>query len=30
MSLRIVARFAGEDLARRTARQIDYPWRSTP
>jgi transcriptional regulator GlxA family with amidase domain len=30
MSLRIVARFAGEELARRTARQIDYPWRSTP
>jgi transcriptional regulator GlxA family with amidase domain len=30
MSLRIVARFAGEDLAKRTARQIDYPWRSNP
>ena len=30
MSLRIVARFGGEDLAKRTARQIDYPWRSTP
>lgn len=29
MSLRIVARFAGEELAKRTARQIDYPWRST-
>jgi transcriptional regulator GlxA family with amidase domain len=30
MSLRIVARFAGEELATRTARQIDYPWRTTP
>jgi transcriptional regulator GlxA family with amidase domain len=30
MSLAIVARFAGEDLARRTARQMDYDWRSRP
>jgi transcriptional regulator GlxA family with amidase domain len=29
MSLRIVARLAGEDLARRTARQMDYDWRAT-
>ncbi len=27
MSLRIVARFAGQDLAERTARQMDYDWR---
>lgn len=27
MSLRIVARFAGEELAERTARQMDYDWR---
>lgn len=30
MSLRIVERFAGEGLAARTARHIDYPWRRTP
>jgi transcriptional regulator GlxA family with amidase domain len=30
MSLRIVARLAGEELAKRTARQIDYPWGITP
>jgi transcriptional regulator GlxA family with amidase domain len=30
MSLRIVARLAGEDLAKRTARQIDYSWNPTP
>jgi transcriptional regulator GlxA family with amidase domain len=29
MSLRIVARFAGQDLAERTARQMDYDWRKT-
>jgi transcriptional regulator GlxA family with amidase domain len=29
MSLRIVARFAGQDLAERTARQMDYDWRNT-
>jgi transcriptional regulator GlxA family with amidase domain len=27
MSLRIVARLAGQDLAERTARQMDYDWR---
>ncbi|HYD40775.1 MAG TPA: DJ-1/PfpI family protein [Anaeromyxobacter sp.] len=27
MSLRIVARLAGEDLAERTARQMEYDWR---
>ncbi|HVO17660.1 MAG TPA: DJ-1/PfpI family protein [Anaeromyxobacter sp.] len=27
MSLRIVARLAGQDLAERTARQMDYEWR---
>jgi transcriptional regulator GlxA family with amidase domain len=27
MSLRIVARFAGQELAERTARQMDYEWR---
>ncbi|HTT70258.1 MAG TPA: DJ-1/PfpI family protein [Anaeromyxobacteraceae bacterium] len=27
MSLRVVARFAGQDLAERTARQMDYDWR---
>jgi len=27
MSLRIVARFAGEELADRTARQMEYDWR---
>jgi len=27
LSLRIVARLAGEELARRTARQMDYDWR---
>jgi transcriptional regulator GlxA family with amidase domain len=27
MSLRIVARFAGQELAERTARQMDYDWR---
>jgi transcriptional regulator GlxA family with amidase domain len=27
MSLRMVARLAGEELARRTARQMDYEWR---
>lgn len=27
MSLRIVARFAGQDLAERTARQMDHDWR---
>jgi uncharacterized protein (UPF0303 family)/putative intracellular protease/amidase len=27
MCLRIVARFAGQDLAERTARQMDYDWR---
>ena len=29
MSLRIVARFTGQDLAERTARQMDYDWRNT-
>lgn len=29
MSLRIVARFASQDLAERTARQMDYDWRKT-
>jgi transcriptional regulator GlxA family with amidase domain len=27
MSLRLVARLAGQDLAERTARQMDYDWR---
>jgi len=27
MSLHIVARLAGHDLAARTARQMDYEWR---
>jgi transcriptional regulator GlxA family with amidase domain len=27
MSLRIVARLAGQDMAERTARQMDYEWR---
>ena len=27
MALRIVARFAGQDLAERTARQMEYEWR---
>jgi len=27
MSLRMVARFAGQELAERTARQMDYDWR---
>ncbi len=27
MSLRVVARFAGQELAERTARQMDYDWR---
>jgi len=27
MSLHLVERLAGEDLARRTARQMDYDWR---
>lgn len=27
MSLRVVARLAGEELAARTARQMDYDWR---
>ncbi len=30
MSLRIVARFCGDILADRTARQMDYAWRKTP
>jgi transcriptional regulator GlxA family with amidase domain len=28
MSLRIVARFGGQDLAERTARQMEYDWRA--
>jgi len=27
MSLHLVERLAGDDLARRTARQMDYDWR---
>jgi len=27
MALRLVARFAGQPLAERTARQMDYEWR---
>jgi transcriptional regulator GlxA family with amidase domain len=30
MSLYLVAKFAGEALAQRTARQMDYDWRSIP
>jgi len=30
MSLHLVARHAGEELARRTARQMDTPWHPTP
>jgi len=30
MSLRLVARLAGQDLAERTARQMDYEWRGRP
>ncbi|MFL5301478.1 MAG: DJ-1/PfpI family protein, partial [Anaeromyxobacteraceae bacterium] len=30
MSLRLVARLAGEPLAHATARQMDYAWRSEP
>jgi len=30
MSLRMVARLAGEELAERTARQMDYSWRARP
>jgi transcriptional regulator GlxA family with amidase domain len=30
MSLRLVARLAGEQLAHATARQMDYAWRSDP
>lgn len=30
LSLRLVARLAGQDLAERTARQMDYDWRTTP
>ncbi len=30
VSLRIVARFAGQELAERTARQMDYAWRAAP
>jgi len=29
MSLRIVARFAGQELAERTAKQMDYDWRKS-
>lgn len=29
MALRIVARFAGQDLAERTARQMEYDWKKT-
>jgi transcriptional regulator GlxA family with amidase domain len=29
MALRIVARLAGQDLAERTARQMDYDWKKT-
>jgi transcriptional regulator GlxA family with amidase domain len=29
MALRIVARFAGQELAERTARQMEYDWRKT-
>jgi transcriptional regulator GlxA family with amidase domain len=30
MSLRLVERLAGEPLARRTARQMDYRWQREP
>lgn len=30
MSLRMVARLAGQELAERTARQLDYDWRQRP
>jgi len=30
MSLHLVARLEGEELAMRTARQMDYDWRRSP